>query len=129
ALKLDSLRIAVYDRAETPDPDPFARHGYALRYYYDRAGHRLSRTDAVPSFANNQQTYQYDPGSGLLTATTDYTATATFGYDAAGRLRQWAVGSSFSEARDYDDDDALIARSNPIYADTLVYDARGKVLE
>ena len=129
ALKLDSLRIGVYDRVETPDVDPFTRHGYALRYTYDPAGHRVTRTDRVPTLPSNTQSYAYDAGSGALTSTTDIGTTATFKYDAESRLGRLTTGNWFVETRDYDDDDLLKHRLNNIYDDVLQYDGRGKVVD
>jgi hypothetical protein len=129
ALKLDSLRIAVYDRSKDWGVDPYSKHGYALRYAYDLSGSLQARTDGVPVFPGNVQSYDYDVGSGLLTSSSDKGTSASFKYDAAARLRQWSVGSGFTEMRNYNDDDQLETRTNPIYSDELAYDARGKVLQ
>ncbi len=90
-------------------------------------------------------TYTYDSVTGALAGVTDVLGnTFRYVYDAKGRLDSLVSPGGVREAYRYDDDDQLILRVDSatllvgqpggfahglIHRDSLIYDARGKVIE
>ncbi len=126
----DSLR--AYDPSDTLT-NQWGQHVYVVNSTYDLSTRRTARTDSVAGALVGTQSYHYNPTLGLLDTTSDtpFGATAIkigLRYDAAGRLISRATGSGGgTETRTYDDDDRLVARTNPTFTDRLSYDARGKL--
>lgn len=127
ALQADTSWVRSYDIGAV---EPFAASRRSvLTYTYDLAGRRVGRTDHT----GGTQSYAYD-ALGQLASTTDQAAggsqlATTFSYDAQGRLAQQAVPSASTLATwTYDVEGRPTIRAEEGFADTIVYDPRGKRL-
>ncbi len=144
-LASDTLRIRAYSSTDS------SQHVYGLGYRYDLDGRRTSllHPDALAPIVSGTrkdvQTYSYDSVTGALSAVSDVLGnTFLYAYDAKGRLDSLVSPGGVREDLRYDDDDNLILRVDSatqfvgqaggfplphIHRDTLIYDARGKVIE
>lgn len=108
----------------------FTQHVYTLTYTVDLNGRRLTLAHPAPLLPPGVTApvqYRYNTIGQLDTLRSIFGSAYAHAYDAEGRLTSLAVGRT--EARVYDEDGRLIRRSDPsLHADTLRYDARGKVL-
>lgn len=144
-LATDTLRIRNYASTDS------SQHAYGLEYTYDLDGRRTSirHPDAlapvVGGVLKDMQTYGYDSVTGALSSVTDVLGnTFRYTYDIKGRLDTLVSPGGVREFHRYDDDDNLILRVDSatqfvgqaggfptadIHRDSLVYDARGNVVE
>lgn len=144
-LASDTLRIRAYSSTDS------SQHVYGLGYSYDLDARRTSllHPDAlapvVGGVRKDVETYAYDSVTGALSAVSDVLGnTFRYVYDAKGRLDSLVSPGGVREAMHYDDDDNLVLRVDSatqfvgqaggfplprIHRDTLIYDARGKVIE
>ncbi|HET7464334.1 MAG TPA: hypothetical protein VFJ82_23955, partial [Longimicrobium sp.] len=133
ALAADTLEIATESFA-------WGRHLYLTRYGYDLEGRRTTMTvpDSVaPSSTQKQFQYAYDPVTGALRTVTDPLGNVTtFAQRLDGALDTLRLPGAITETYAYDADGQMTRRlrtqtaggwAYPLYADTTVYTARGKV--
>jgi RHS repeat-associated protein len=144
-LATDTLRIRGYASTDS------SQHAYGLQYAYDLDGRRTSLrhphvlAPIVAGVTKDLQTYSYDSVTGALASVTDVLGnTFRYVYDAKQRLDSLLSPGGVREAFHYDDDDQLILRVDSatllvgqpggfpkalIHRDSLIYDARGKIVE
>ena len=141
-LAVDSLAIRNYG-------SPQFGHSYVLRYRYDRNGRRtvLKHPAALaPSSSGLRDSvvYTYDDATGLLRSVVDLDGqTIGFRHDLESRIDSIGYPGGVKALTWYDDDGRVSGRTGTapefpgsdsgfiagvVYADTLLYDARGKVL-
>ena len=141
----DTLRVRAYASTDS------SQHVYGLQYAYDLDGRRVSLrhpaalAPVLGGVRKDLQTYTYDSVTGALASVTDVLGnTFRYVYDAKQRLDSVISPGGVREAMRYNDDDELILRIDSatqlvgqaggfpkalIHRDTLIYDARGKVIE
>lgn len=134
SLRTESQRIRTYAGAD------FTRHVFNLAWTYDGDGRRTSVALPRPEGPPVPQSYAYVPTTGELQSVAGF----TFLYDNAARLSQTVKPGSITETNTYDTGGRLIRRqsvgtnyfiisppgasTNVILADTLKYDAGGRIL-
>ena len=146
-IKTDELRIRTYYRGMLTSPcerydslqhvgDPasdFNPHSYTLRYSYDIEGRRdtLYHPASVAPGGALPQRYTYSSVTGELLSVRDIRGnTVSFDYDAAGRLRYRTYPGGVTLEQEYDDDSGVRFRalSGTSLTETLLRDARGRVV-
>ena len=132
ALGTETQAIRTYTGAN------FTSHVYTVGYRYDRAGRRTVLKHPgilAPAAGQDSVVYGYDAATGALASVTDPMGAAFgFSYDWEGQLIGRAVPGGIAETTGYDADGRLIQRvlagatAGTLFADTLVYDQRDKVV-
>jgi RHS repeat-associated protein len=141
ALKTDSSYVAKYAPpcvSRLPDSlAPFGLHKYGLSFTYDRDGRRktLNHPTSFPpcAYTCTPEQYAYDLNTGALSSVTDVKGYLhAFTYDNSGKLLSVSAPGGVLDSYAYDTDDNVAHHdvSNSIggiSADSLSYDARGKI--
>ena len=140
SLRSETQRIRAWDGTDT------TMHVYTLRFAYDRNGRRIRlwhpEQFAVPDdygVTRDSQTYAYGPGGQLTLVRDIMSYQYKYFYDADSRLDSIAYPGDVFTAYRHDPDGRLRRRNtiaprfpgtvgDTLYADTLVYDLRAKVI-
>ncbi|HEX8361042.1 MAG TPA: RHS repeat-associated core domain-containing protein [Longimicrobium sp.] len=140
-LRGDTLRVRTYTGSD------FSKHVYGLRLRHDLNGRRIRLWHPevlAPRSGADSVVYAYDPLGQLARVTDPLGNNFSFHYDADGRQDSVAMQGGVHQVNRYDADGRLARRvkwganfrgSNQygatttlIHSDTLLYDARGKVV-
>jgi RHS repeat-associated protein len=97
--------------------------GATTSYGYDANGNRVYVTNPL----NVSTSYAFDEGDRMIRVTDGLMKTTTYTYQN-GLLRSTEDPMGFTTTMEYDANDRMTSRSNPITMETFAYDALGNVL-